>query len=244
MGEVLYQEERIDEGLFKNSQVKVSLYVDHLEIAHSKPMKAKELKEVQNNISYVKKEIIYFDKITRYERRERMLMDITGYQSFFTGDFEVENEGKRKKVTICSFQTFDRKLWDAIDLYTSLKTTVERREQEQLEIEDELADTSVAKGSVEIEVGKQMIKTMRLFINDIEWSEYTFPPVRVQLPFGTYRIKIAREVPYASPESASDIEPDYTYTNEVELTLNEEHPVVRLVAKDGFFSPNLKVLPE
>lgn len=244
MEKVLYQEERIDEGLLKNKQVKVSLYADHLEFAYSKPMKAKQLKEVQKDISYVKKELVYFDKIKDYQRIERMMLEITGYQLFFTGDFEVENEGKHKKITTCSYQSYDRKLWDAIDLHTTLKPTAEQREQERLAIEGELADSSMAKGLVEIEVGNQLIKTMRLFVNDIEWKEYTFPPVRIQLPFGTYRIKIARQDFNASPEKASDAEPMYTYTNEVECTLGEEQPVVQMAVKDGLFSPNLKILSE
>lgn len=242
MREILYQEASIMEGLLKNKQVLITVYPDCLEFAYSKALPARELKGVQSQISYVEKEIIPYDKVREYKRMTRTLLEITGYQIFFTGDFEAEKAGKRKKISTASIQTLDRRLWDALDAHTPLIPDEDRISMEAADIRQALENASVEKGVLEIAVGKQMIKTMRLFINDIEWKQYTYPPVRVSLPLGTYRIKIARGVQNASPENASDAYMDYTYTNEVTITLSKEAPAARLSAQDGFLSPNLKII--
>lgn len=244
MDEILYQEVSISEGLLKSRRVQITLYTDRLEIAYSKAMSLKEIKKTPDCILYIEKEIIYYNKVRDYSRIERVLGGISGYQNFLIGDFEAEKAGKRKKITTVAIQTMSRALWDAIDIHTPLRTNEKREAMEAEVIEKSLADTSVAKGSVEIEVGARMIKTMRLFINDIEWKQYTYPPVCVQLPLGTYQIKIARGVPNANMMTASDTFMEYAYTNEVIITLSREKPVIRLAAEEGFFSPSLKIVSE
>lgn len=237
MEDILYREVLISAGLFKNTQVQITLYTDHFEMEYSKPMSPKELWEIQRHISYVKKEIVYYNRITNYMRIEKKITDkVTGYQFFFMGDFETEKAGKRKNITNVSIQTMDRHLWDALDSYTPLVPTGERKAAEIKSLQGAVADPSVKKGTVEFAMDKRMIKTMRLFINDLEWKDYTYPPVRVSLPLGTYRIKIAA----GTPDEDGDM--NYSYTNEVEVLLDEIAPAAHLAVRKGFFSPSLEIL--
>lgn len=236
MENILYREVMIETGVFKNTQIQITFYADRFEFEYSNAMSRKELYEIQRNISYVKKEIVYYDKVTDYSRAERcMLEKVTAYQFFFRGDFEVEKAGKRKKTGLVSIQTMDRRLWDAFDLYTPLVPTEEQKKANLESLQNAITNPSVVKGMVEIETNKGMVKYMRLFINDMEWKDYTHPPVRFQLPFGTYRIKIASGVP-----DLDFNEINYFYSDEVTITLSEGNPVVYLVVKMGFTSPILK----
>lgn len=240
MGDILYRETLVSAGIFKNTQIQITLYADHLEMESSKPMSSKELWEVQRHITYEKKEILYYDKVTHYERTERPVPvsnGITFYEFLFQGDFEVEKAGKRKGTTVISVMTMDKQLWDALDSYTPLIPSVEKKFADTEALQRAAADPSVAKGTVEIIVGKRMNKTFRLFVNDIVWQNYTYPPVRTELPLGTYRIKISRGVP-----NMDDGTTDNTYSNEVTVTLDETTPIIHLEAKEGFFSPSLKIV--
>ncbi|MCM1496048.1 MAG: hypothetical protein NC089_09665 [Bacteroides sp.] len=243
MDEIKYQEVCIEEGLLKNKQVRVTVYTNRLELEYSQAMPSKKLKEVQSQIPYVEKEIVYYDKVTDYKHMERKVIEgITGYQFFFVGDFETERGGKRGKTTNVSFQSVNnRGLWDAIAMYTPLLTAEEQRVRSEEAIAAGLENASVEKGVLEVEVSARMIKTMKLFINGVDWKQYTYPPVRVSLPFGTYQVKIARGVPHMDMEYPGGYEMDYAYTNEVSITISKACPVVRLAADEGLFSPSLRL---
>lgn len=235
MENILHREVMIDTGIFKNTQIQITFYADRLEFEYSNAMSRKELWEIQRNILYVKKEIVYYDKVTDYSREKQcMLETITAYRFFFRGDFEVEKAGKRKKTGLVSIQTMDKRLWDALDLYTPLVPTEELKKANMESLQNTIANPAVTKGMVEIETNKGIVKYMRLFINDMEWTDYTYPPVRFQLPFGTYRIKIASGVPDL------DLGINYSYSNEVTITLDGGTPVIYLKVKMGFTSPILK----